>query len=127
MLGVATARAHGEGVYSHLFDKGNSASGSYALWSSMHDSGRLKLTREGRQAVLFEMADYAVPSEEMCLIVTGYTREGLRLSGRTPPQRSRRPRVCGTAQRRASGEQPGTSSTPGPPAARSLSQSLSRT
>ena len=92
MLGVATARAHGEGVYSHLFDKGSSASGSYALWSSMHDSGRLKMTREGRQAVLFELADYAVPSEEMCLIVTGYTREGLRLSGRAP--KDREDRVC---------------------------------
>ena len=65
-----------------LLERGGSSSGTYALWSSMHDSGRLRMKFEQAQTIVFELAEYASPSEEMCTIMTSYISEGLRISGR---------------------------------------------
>lgn len=81
-MGVATARAHGGGVYSHLTAGGGSASATLALWSSMHDTGRLTSAFAGDDCVRFELRDYAHPSRELCAITTAYIQETLRLSGR---------------------------------------------
>ena len=82
VMGIATARSQGEGVYAHLFEENASSASTYALWSSMHDTGNLKMTRAGHNVVTFELRDYASPSPEMCAIVGVYIREGLRMAGR---------------------------------------------
>jgi len=82
MMGAFTARSHGEGVYAHLLEGGGSSTKSFALWSSMHDSGRLRLTNEGANSARFDLVDYGLPSPEMCQIVGAYIRETYRVAGR---------------------------------------------
>jgi len=83
-LGVALAREHLEGIYGHLKldasgDPATLARRCFALWGSQHDTGtfRIEVERPGR--ALLEVRDYALPSAEMCGILTGYLGESLRL------------------------------------------------
>jgi hypothetical protein len=85
-MGVALAREHLEGIYGHLkldahADPATLARRSFALWSSQHDTGTFsfELTAPGR--ALLEVRDYALPSTELCGILTGYLGESLRLAG----------------------------------------------
>ncbi len=85
-MGVALAREHMEGIYGHLKldandDPATLARRCFALWGSQHDTGtfRIEVERPGR--ALLEVRDYALPSSEMCGILTGYLGESLRLGG----------------------------------------------
>lgn len=85
-MGVALAREHLEGIYGHLKldaqgDPATMARRCFALWGSQHDTGTfsIELTAPGR--ALLEVRDYALPSTEMCGILTGYLGESLRLGG----------------------------------------------
>lgn len=77
-MGRLSARDQLTGVYRHLLAGGDVLSlprRGLALWQSQHDSGRLKLTLEGPGAARIELADFALPSREMCEILLGYTAE----------------------------------------------------
>jgi len=77
-MGRLSARDQLTGVYRHLLEGGDVLSlprRGLALWQSQHDTGRLKLTLDGPGAARIELADYALPSREMCEILLGYTTE----------------------------------------------------
>lgn len=83
-MGRATARAHQEGVYAHLMEGRGSPSKSFALWSSMHDSGSLKVVDEASRRQRIDLIDFGLPSHEMCTIVGGYIAETFRMRGVVP-------------------------------------------
>jgi hypothetical protein len=85
-MGVALAREHLEGIYGHLKfdaqgDPATMARRCFALWGSQHDTGTLSLELTAPGRALLEVRDYALPSTEMCGILTGYLGESLRLAG----------------------------------------------
>lgn len=49
------------------------------LWPQNHDTGELELG-ERRGGVKYTLTDYALPSREICEIITGYIAEGIRMS-----------------------------------------------
>ena len=98
-MGRASAREHLEGVYGHLRVGGPDGSGglgesdlmalarrSYALWATMHDTGRLTAQVEAKGRATFEIRDYALPSPEMCTILSAYFCETLRMAGTVDPE-----------------------------------------
>ncbi len=95
-MGRASAREHLEGSYGHLFEGTDDPlaipARAFALWASMHDSGRLATRVEPPDAVLVELTEFALPSKEMCGIVGGYLAETLRLVGFSSP--SAEPIAC---------------------------------
>lgn len=84
-LGRAAAAEHLAGVYQHLHVDGDDLLGltrrSFALWSTMHDTGRLRALEPGPHGTTFVLEDYAHPCVEMCATLTGYLTEALRLAG----------------------------------------------
>jgi hypothetical protein len=85
-MGRTIAREHLEGVYGHLRVEELSrlstlARMSYALWASMHDTGKLAARLEGETGAIFELRDYGLPSPEMCTIMSAYFSETLRVAG----------------------------------------------
>jgi hypothetical protein len=85
-MGVALAREHLGGIYDHLKldakgDPATMARRCFALWGSQHDSGTLSLEMIAPGRALLEVRDYALPSTEMCGVLTGYLGESLRLGG----------------------------------------------
>ena len=83
-MGAATARELGDGVYSNLMTNSGSASTTFALWSSMHDSGTLKARRDAKtKEIVFELVDFGSPSAEMCAITGAFIQESVRMSGHT--------------------------------------------
>lgn len=83
-MGAATARELGDGVYSNLMTNSGSASTTFALWSSMHDSGTLKSRRDAKtKEIVFELVDFGSPSAEMCAITGAFIQESVRMSGHT--------------------------------------------
>jgi len=84
-MGRATARGHLEGAYAHLVAGAESPlaipARAFALWATMHDSGRLETIVEASDALRVELSDFGLPSREMCAIVGGYLAEALRLLG----------------------------------------------
>ena len=85
-LGAALAREHLEGIYGHLkLDAHDSpavlARRCFALWGSQHDTGTFTLEMEAPGRARLEVRDYALPSAEMCGILTGYLGESLRIAG----------------------------------------------
>ena len=90
-MGRTVAREHLEGVYEHL--RVDERSGlatltrrSYALWASMHDTGRMVARLEGESRASFELCDYGLPSPEMCAILSAYFSETLRMAGVVDPE-----------------------------------------
>jgi len=80
-MGVATAKTLGEGLYSHLMQQSGTASSAFALWSTMHDSGRLEAKIDGdSKKIMLELRDYACPSFEMCTITGAFIEETLRMN-----------------------------------------------
>lgn len=82
-FGRVSARQHLEGIYSHLrLDEDPLAfpRRAFALWSSQHDSGRLRMTLEGDGLATVRVQGYDSPSWEMCLVTAGYIAEVLCLS-----------------------------------------------
>ena len=85
-LGTVLAREHLEGIYGHLkfdadADPATLARRCFALWSSQHDTGTFGMRLEAPGHAVLEITDYALPSAEMCGILTGYLGEALRLAG----------------------------------------------
>jgi predicted hydrocarbon binding protein len=85
-MGHEIAREHLEGVYGHLRVEeptglATLARKSYALWASMHDSGRMAARLEAEGQASFELRDYGLPSPEMCTILSAYFAETLRMAG----------------------------------------------
>jgi hypothetical protein len=77
-MGRLSARDQLTGVYRHLLEGGDRLSlprRGLVLWQSQHDSGRLKLTMEAAGSARIEIADFALPTREMCQILMGYTAE----------------------------------------------------
>jgi hypothetical protein len=90
-MGCTVANEHLEGIYGHLRVEGQSglaalARTSYALWASMHDTGRMVARREAETRVSFELRDYGLPSPEMCTILSAYFAETLRMAGTIDPE-----------------------------------------
>lgn len=83
LMAEMSARAHEQGVYSHLLSGGTFRSRTLALWSSMHDPGRLTSTQEPNR-LRIDLVDYALRSPEMCIITEAYLLESLRMSGMVP-------------------------------------------
>jgi len=83
LMGRITLREHLGGVYERLLkgDPLSFARRASALWQMQHDSGRLAFIEEGPRRALFELADYAHPSREMCATIQGYVHEALAASG----------------------------------------------
>jgi hypothetical protein len=81
-MGTLSARSLGEGVYTHLMEKPGSAS-TFALWSTMHDSGKLKFwTDRDSHEIFFDLEGFALPSPEMCTITGAFIQESLRIGGK---------------------------------------------
>lgn len=84
-MGRLSAQEHLEGVYAHLKVKDPDAAGiarrAFALWSTMHDSGRGSFVLKAPGEGTFEIRGYAAASREMCKILTGYFSETMRLAG----------------------------------------------
>lgn len=80
--GVASVRDHGDGIYSHLLSGRRSKNTTRALWSSMHDTGRLEIDREDANIVRMDLIDYAAACPEMCTITGAYMRESIRMAGK---------------------------------------------
>jgi hypothetical protein len=89
-MGRVSAREHLGGSYAHLFEAVGDPlaipARAFALWASMHDSGRLDTVVEPPDAVRVELSEFALPSREMCGIVGGYLAETLRVVGFAAPR-----------------------------------------
>jgi hypothetical protein len=79
-MGETTAREHAE-VYGDLMAGGSSTSRAFALWSTQHDTGELRMAEEMPQRVRFELTGYEDPSRELCLIVQGYLKGTMYMNG----------------------------------------------
>lgn len=83
-MGRAAAREHLEGTYTHLIEGGavrNLGIRASALWSAMHDSGRMRVSESEPGRLRLELAGYGHPSDELCQISRAYILEVLRLNG----------------------------------------------
>lgn len=84
-IGRAAAAEHLSGIYQHLNLEGGDPLGlalrSFTLWSTMHDTGRMRAVDPGPAGATFVLEGYAHPSAEMCGTLTGYFAEALRLAG----------------------------------------------
>jgi hypothetical protein len=92
-MGRISAREHLEGIYGHLrvgtsggLDVVAFARRSYTLWATMHDTGRLTAHVDAKGKATFEIRDYALPSPEMCTILSAYFCETLRMAGAVDPE-----------------------------------------
>jgi hypothetical protein len=83
--GRISASEHAEGVYAHLFtqesDPNVFARRAFALWSSMHDSGTLKLELLGPGKARVSVHGYEIPSRDLCGTVQGYVAQTFELAG----------------------------------------------
>jgi hypothetical protein len=85
-MGCAITHEHLEGIYGHLrVDEqsglANLSRRTYALWASMHDTGKMAARLETEARASFELRDYGLPSPEMCTILSAYFSETLRMAG----------------------------------------------
>jgi len=79
IMGETSARGHAE-VYGDLLT-GSSTSRAFALWSTQHDTGELRMTEEAPNRVRMEIVGYEDPSREMCLVTQGYFKGVLLMNG----------------------------------------------
>jgi len=90
MFGRLAAQAHLEGgIYSHLGADGNLVSlgiKASALWSSQHDTGKLRLEAQEDRLASLRVDGYGHASREMCLILTGYFQQFVERSNLQNPQ-----------------------------------------
>ena len=85
-IGASLAREHQGGIYGHLKldandDPATMARRCFALWGSQHDTGTFHFELIAPGVAKLEVRDYALPSAEMCGILSGYLPESLRLAG----------------------------------------------
>jgi len=89
VIGTITANQHLTGIYEHMAkQKDVSALPLHlsTLWETQHDTGRLRVVRQGPRKMLLEIADYGHPTKEMCRIITAYARECYQTVGIENPQ-----------------------------------------
>jgi hypothetical protein len=83
-LGRASAKNDLTGVYRNMLKIGDTNATlrrGPALWQAYHDTGRVTVTWTGEHQAKVELADYGLPSLEMCGTFGGYYTELLHLSG----------------------------------------------
>jgi hypothetical protein len=84
-IGRAAAAEHLSGIYRHLSLAGSDPLGlalrTFTLWSTMHDTGRMRAVDTSQTGATFALEGYAHPSAAMCGTLTGYFAEALRLAG----------------------------------------------
>ena len=84
-IGRAAAAEHLSGIYRHLTLEGSDPLGlalrTFTLWSTMHDTGRMRAIDTSPTGATFALEGYAHPSPAMCGTLTGYFAEALRLAG----------------------------------------------
>jgi hypothetical protein len=83
LMGSLNAQLHRKGVYQHLFENVRTEVlpvRIIALWSSVHDTGkvRISLPKPGRSRI--DLADFEATSREVCKSTTGYIREIFRMA-----------------------------------------------
>lgn len=79
-MGETSAREHAE-VYGDLMAGRSSTSRVFALWSTQHDTGELRLTEESPNRARFDLTEFSDPSREMCLILQGYLKGTMYMNG----------------------------------------------
>jgi hypothetical protein len=84
-MGAIGARIQA-GVYRDLLVGAGSTSRTFALWSTQHDTGELRRTKEGPERVRFELLDFADTSREFCLMLAGYFKGALEVNDMTDAQ-----------------------------------------
>ncbi len=87
-MGLFVSMRHLSGVYTHLKtapDLQGMWHRGLALWSSIHDTGRLTVTSEGPRLARIELRDFEDSSPEMCGIVRGYIAGVFSASGLVDP------------------------------------------
>ena len=84
-IGRAAAAEHLSGIYRHLNLEGSDPLGlalrTFTLWSTMHDSGRMRAVDPSQTGASFVLEGYAHTCPAMCATLTGYFAEALRLAG----------------------------------------------
>lgn len=88
-FGRVSARHHLEGIYSHLRLEEDPLAfprRAFALWSSQHDTGQLRMALEGDGLGRVRVEGYDSPSMEMCQITFGYISEVLSQAGLGEPR-----------------------------------------
>ncbi|MCG8589229.1 MAG: hypothetical protein MJE66_08055 [Proteobacteria bacterium] len=87
-FGRTAAREHLEGLYSHLrgeSDPWGLPRRVFALWSSQHDTGKMRMqVADGGEGVLF-LEGYEASSPEICGILKGYLLQVLEAAELTDP------------------------------------------
>lgn len=78
-MGALGAQVHAD-VYGELI-RTLTSSTVYALWSSQHDSGELRIVPEAPTTVRAELSGFDSSSEVHCLLTGGYIRGGLVANG----------------------------------------------
>jgi hypothetical protein len=87
-MGHVLAQFELGGVYKLALHKGDAVRTLRSwvkLWPLNHDTGALEIT-ERRGGATYTLTDYAIPSREICEIVTGYVTEGLRMAIEKTPR-----------------------------------------
>jgi hypothetical protein len=79
-MGEFAARAHAE-LYGDLMAVGGSNSRTFALWSTQFDAGRMQRIVEGPGRTRVELCDFRSPGPELCLLIGGYIKGVVGLSG----------------------------------------------
>jgi len=78
-IGALGAQVHAD-VYGELI-RTLTSSTVFALWSSQHDSGELRIVLESSTSVRAELSGFDSSSEVHCLLTGGYIRGGLVANG----------------------------------------------
>jgi hypothetical protein len=79
-MGESAVRDH-VALYGELLTTGGPANRAFALWSTQHDSGHITRLREDATSMRFELEGFEDTSREMCLIIGGYMRGTVAVSG----------------------------------------------
>lgn len=80
LMGEVAARGHSELYHELLLGRG-SPSRTFAMWTTQHDTGELRRTRESANRMRFELVGYDDTSREHCLLLTGYFRGTVAMNG----------------------------------------------
>jgi len=83
-MGRISAQLHVKGVYRHLLGDARPEVMPVrvlALWSSVHDTGKLRVAEMAPGSSQIELTDFEATSIEVCRSTAGYIREVYRMSG----------------------------------------------
>lgn len=89
-IGHQTVELHASGSYENILggregadmaDRSSALRRIQVLWRSQHDTGQVVVTEQDAARCRVDLRDYALPSAEMCAIVTGYIERAIELMG----------------------------------------------